>query len=52
MTYRDYLLRPLSLWARYWPQLAACYLLGLLGRQAHDRVGGLGRVRQRAGGHR
>lgn len=28
-----YLLRPLSLFARYWPQLAACYLLGLLARQ-------------------
>ena len=27
-----YLLRPLSLWARYFPQLIACYLLGLLGR--------------------
>ncbi|MBB3606902.1 hypothetical protein FHT40_006595 [Mycolicibacterium sp. BK556] len=27
-----YVLRPLSLWARYFPQLIACYLLGLLGR--------------------
>jgi len=27
-----YVLRPLVVWARYWPQLAACYLLGLLGR--------------------
>lgn len=27
-----YVLRPLSLWARYFPQLLACYLLGLLGR--------------------
>jgi hypothetical protein len=33
MTRHD-LLRPLSLWARYWPQLAACYLLGLLARRA------------------
>ncbi|HEY5842621.1 MAG TPA: hypothetical protein VIU87_14370 [Mycobacterium sp.] len=31
---RHYLLRPRWLWARYWPQLAACYLLGLLARQA------------------
>lgn len=29
-----HLLRPLTLWARYWPQLAACYLLGWLGRHA------------------
>jgi hypothetical protein len=28
-----YVLRPLTLWLRYWPQLAACYLLGLLGRR-------------------
>lgn len=28
-----YLLRPLTVWARYWPQLAACYLLGYLGRR-------------------
>jgi hypothetical protein len=28
-----YLLRPLLLCFRYWPQLAACYLLGLLGRR-------------------
>lgn len=28
------LLRPLALWLRYWPQLAACYLLGVLGRRA------------------
>lgn len=28
------LLRPLVLWVRYWPQLAACYLLGYLGRLA------------------
>jgi len=27
-----YLLRPLRVWARYFPQLVACYLLGLLGR--------------------
>ncbi|WP_163751267.1 hypothetical protein [Mycolicibacterium helvum] len=27
-----YLLRPFSVWARYFPQLLACYLLGLLGR--------------------
>lgn len=27
-----YLLRPFSLWARYFPQLIGCYLLGLLGR--------------------
>ncbi len=27
-----YALRPLTLWARYFPQLVACYLLGLLGR--------------------
>jgi hypothetical protein len=27
-----YMVRPLSLWARYFPQLIACYLLGLLGR--------------------
>ncbi|MGE2731197.1 hypothetical protein ACQI4F_17080 [Mycolicibacterium vaccae] len=26
-------LRPLTLFVRYWPQLAACYLLGFLGRQ-------------------
>ncbi|MGH3640344.1 MAG: hypothetical protein ACRDUX_15105, partial [Mycobacterium sp.] len=30
---RGLLLRPLSLFWRYWPQLAACYLLGILGRQ-------------------
>lgn len=30
---RGLLLRPLSLFWRYWPQLAACYLLGMLGRQ-------------------
>ena len=24
---RYYLLRPLWVWIRYWPQLAACYLL-------------------------
>ena len=29
-----YLLRPLALWWRYFPQLAALYLLGLLGRRA------------------
>lgn len=29
-----YVLRPLVLCLRYWPQLAACYLLGLLGRRA------------------
>ena len=29
-----YLLRPLTLWVRYLPQLAACYLLGVLGREA------------------
>jgi hypothetical protein len=28
-----YLLRPLTVWARHWPQLAACYLLGYLGRR-------------------
>jgi hypothetical protein len=28
-----YVLRPLILWVRYFPQLAACYLLGYLGRQ-------------------
>ncbi|MGB3229553.1 MAG: hypothetical protein WA944_06495 [Mycobacterium sp.] len=28
-----YLLRPVVLCLRYWPQLAACYLLGFLGRQ-------------------
>jgi len=28
-----YLLRPLVVCLRYWPQLAACYLLGLLGRR-------------------
>ncbi|PRC42463.1 hypothetical protein C6A85_000000110370 [Mycobacterium sp. ITM-2017-0098] len=28
-----YLLRPFVLCLRYWPQLAACYLLGLLGRR-------------------
>ena len=28
-----YLLRPFALWWRYWPQLAALYLLGLLGRR-------------------
>ena len=28
------LFRPLRLWFRYWPQLAACYLLGLLARRA------------------
>ena len=28
-----YVLRPLVLFLRYWPQLAACYLLGLLGRR-------------------
>ena len=28
-----YLLRPFALCFRYWPQLAACYLLGLLGRR-------------------
>ncbi|WP_349268659.1 hypothetical protein MPNTM1_03672 [Mycolicibacterium parafortuitum] len=28
-----YLLRPFVLFVRYWPQLAACYLLGLLGRR-------------------
>ncbi|AQA05163.1 hypothetical protein BVC93_25250 [Mycobacterium sp. MS1601] len=28
-----YLLRPLTLWVRYFPQLAACYLLGFLGRR-------------------
>ena len=26
-----YVLRPGVLFLRYWPQLAACYLLGLLG---------------------
>jgi hypothetical protein len=29
-----YLLRPVTVWLRYWPQLVACYLLGLLGRRA------------------
>lgn len=29
---RNLLLRPLQLWVMYLPQLAACYLLGLLGR--------------------
>ena len=29
-----YLLRPFALWRRYFPQLAACYLLGVLGRRA------------------
>lgn len=28
-----YMLRPFVLFLRYWPQLAACYVLGLLGRQ-------------------
>jgi len=28
-----YLLRPLILWVQYWPQLAAWYLLGYLGRR-------------------
>ncbi len=28
-----YLLRPLALWWRYWPQLAAIYLLGVLARR-------------------
>lgn len=28
-----YLLRPLILWVQYFPQLAACYLLGYLGRR-------------------
>src|SRR5690242_14698199 len=28
-----YLLRPFAVCLRYWPQLAACYLLGLLGRR-------------------
>jgi hypothetical protein len=28
-----FLLRPVVLCVRYWPQLAACYLLGLLGRR-------------------
>lgn len=28
-----YLLRPVALCLRYWPQLAACYLLGVLGRR-------------------
>jgi hypothetical protein len=28
-----YVLRPLALWWRYWPQLAALYLLGWLGRR-------------------
>lgn len=32
MTDMRYLLRPLHLWAWYFPQLVACYLLGLLGR--------------------
>jgi hypothetical protein len=31
---RGVLLRPLALSVRYWPQLAACYLLGLLVRDA------------------
>jgi hypothetical protein len=30
---RGLLLRPLILFWRYWPQLAACYLVGILGRQ-------------------
>ena len=30
---RGLLLRPLDLFWRYWPQLAACYLLGILARQ-------------------
>jgi len=29
-----YLLRPVALCLRYWPQLAACYLLGVIGRRA------------------
>lgn len=28
-----YVVRPLTLWVRYFPQLAACYLLGYLGRR-------------------
>lgn len=28
------MLRPFALWWRYWPQLAALYLVGLLGRRA------------------
>ncbi|MGE2834651.1 hypothetical protein [Mycobacterium sp. SMC-4] len=28
----SWVLRPFALFLRYWPQLAACYLLGLLGR--------------------
>jgi hypothetical protein len=28
-----YVLRPLTLWVRYFPQLAACYLVGYLGRR-------------------
>ena len=28
-----YVLRPFVLFLRYWPQLAACYVLGLLGRR-------------------
>lgn len=31
---RALVIRPLWLWLRYWPQLAACYLLGLLVRRA------------------
>ena len=28
-----YLVRPLRVWVQYWPQLAALYLLGVLGRR-------------------
>ena len=28
-----YLVRPLRVWVRYWPQLAALYLLGVLARR-------------------
>jgi hypothetical protein len=34
MSSMRYLLRPIALWWRYFPQLAALYLLGLLGRRA------------------
>lgn len=33
MSAMRYLLRPLRVFARYWPQLAALYLLGVLGRR-------------------
>ncbi|GAA2807517.1 hypothetical protein GCM10010533_52130 [Mycolicibacterium pallens] len=33
MSAMRYLVRPLRVWVRYWPQLAALYLLGVLGRR-------------------